>query len=150
MEGELGRYLTSFLEHLRVRRSANTVRAYRTDLSQLATEVAAVGDLTPDRLRLWLRRCAPTPVTRARKLSAARAFVRYLRTVGAIDHDPTDVLEAPYKRKRLPKALSPRQAQELLDQDAESRTPLRDRALLELMYSAGLRVSELVGIDLDD
>ncbi|RYG36127.1 tyrosine recombinase XerC [bacterium] len=150
MEGELGLLLASFLEHLQVRRSANTVRAYGTDLSQLVTEVAAVSDLTPDRLRLWLRRSAPTPVTRARKLSSARAFVRYMRTVGAIDHDPTDVLEAPYKRKRLPKALSARQAQELLDQDAESRTPLRDRALLELMYSAGLRVSELVGIDLGD
>ncbi|CAN5673038.1 tyrosine recombinase XerC [soil metagenome] len=150
MDGELGRYLTSFLDHLCVRRSANTVRAYKADLSPLVADLSGPQDLSAERIRLWLRRSAPTPVTRARKLSAARAFVRYLRAVGALDHDPTDVLEAPYKRKRLPKALSANQAKELLDQETESRTPLRDRALLELMYSAGLRVSELVGIDLPE
>lgn len=140
-----------FLDHLKVRRSPNTWRAYGSDLAQLATFLNGEADLSTDRLRLFLRKHAPSPVTRARKLSTLRAFVRFLKAIGELDHDPTEPLEAPYRRKRLPRALSQDQAVELLDQeDLKSRTPARDRAVLELMYSAGIRVSELVGLDLPD
>jgi integrase/recombinase XerC len=139
-----------FLASLAARRSANTVRSYGSDLQQLNAFLRGEFDLDPIRLRNYLRKHAPTPVTRARKLSTLRSFVKYLKAAGLIDHDPTEALEAPYRRKRLPKALSQLQTSDLLDQEVETRTPLRDRALLEMMYSAGLRVSELVGIDLRD
>jgi integrase/recombinase XerC len=76
--------------------------------------------------------------------------VKYLRAAEVLQNDPTEILEAPFRRKRLPKALSQGQTTQLLDQATVSKTPLRDRALLELMYSAGLRVSELVGINITD
>jgi site-specific recombinase XerD len=141
-------FIQQFLDNLAARRSANTVRSYGSDLAQLSSFLNGEFDLTPDRLRLYLRKHAPTPVTRARKLSAVRTFVKYLKATGRLDGDPTEILEAPIRRKRLPKALSRTQATELLDQEAAGRSPLRDRALLELMYSAGLRVSELVSLDL--
>jgi len=142
--------IQQFLDHLAARRSPNTVRSYGSDLGQLSTYLEGKVDLRTERLRLYLRRHAPTPVTRARKLSTLRAFIRFLRTIGEIDEDPTEAIEAPIRRKRLPKALSQTQAAELLDQDAEGRNAIRDRALLELMYSAGLRVSELVGLNVGD
>ncbi|CAN5454016.1 site-specific tyrosine recombinase XerD [soil metagenome] len=107
-------------------------------------------DLSSGKLRLYLRRYGSTPVTRARKLSTLRAFVKYLKAAGRLTDDPTEVLEAPIRRKRLPKALSAVQTSELLDQEAPTVNPKRDRAMLELMYSAGLRVSELVGANLED
>lgn len=137
-----------FLDHLAARRSANTVRAYGSDLAQLAYYTSGAFDLRTEVLRGFLRKHAPTPITRARKLSTLRAFVRFLKLVGLIDHDPTEPLEAPIRRKNVPKALSQAEASDLLDQASPGKTPLRDRALLELMYSAGLRVSELVGLDL--
>jgi integrase/recombinase XerC len=147
---ELDELIQQFLDHLAARRSPNTVRSYGSDLSQLATSLNGRFEMTPDKLRLYLRRYGRTPVTRARKLSSIRAFVRFLMAIGRLSHDPTEIIEAPIRRKRLPKALSQSQAAQLLDQDMESRSPLRDRALLEIMYSAGLRVSELVGINQED
>ncbi|MDR3689561.1 MAG: tyrosine recombinase XerC [Fimbriimonas sp.] len=146
----LDTWIQQFLDHLAVHRSANTVRSYGSDLAQLAAYLKGEFDLTPDRLRGYLRKHAPTPVTRARKLSTLRSFVKYLRAAGVITSDPTEILEAPFRRKRLPKALTQNQAATMLDQESAGRTPLRDRALLELMYSAGLRVSELVGVNLTD
>jgi integrase/recombinase XerC len=149
-EPSLDDLIQQFLDHLAARRSPNTVRSYGSDLAQLASVLDGKFDLSPERLRSYLRKCAPTSVTRARKLSSLRAFVRYLKAAGRLDHDPTEALEAPIRRKRLPKALSQTQAGELLDQEDAGRTPVRDRALLELMYAAGLRVSELVGVNLSD
>lgn len=140
--------IQEFLDHLAVRRSPHTVRSYGTDLAQLAEHLKGEFDLAPERLRAYLRRFGTTPVTRARKLSALRAFVRYLKRAGHLDSDPTEVLEAPIRRKRLPKALTQAQAEALLDQPIEGRTPRRDRALLELMYAAGLRASETVSLNL--
>lgn len=150
-DGQLDNLIQRFTDHLGARRSPNTVRAYGSDLGQLSSYLNGEFDLSPDRLRLFLRKHAPTPVTRARKLSTLRAFVRFLKAVGVLQNDPTEALEAPIRRKRLPKALSQDQAVELLDQPREEiKTAVRDRALLEVMYSAGIRVSELVGLDLPD
>jgi integrase/recombinase XerC len=147
---DLGPLIDDFLAHLSARRSANTVRAYGADLKQLNETARNIEEFTADRCRSYLRLHATTPVTRARKLSTLRAFSRYLRRLGILATDPTEALEAPIRRRKLPKNLSQTEATELLDQTAETRTPLRDRALLELMYSAGLRVSEVVGVDLVD
>jgi len=143
-------HVQRFLDHLAARRSANTVRSYGTDLAQLSAYTNDRFEMSPDRLRGYLRKYAPTPVTRARKLSTLRTFVKYLRAAEVLAADPTEVLDAPFRRKKLPKALSMRQAAEMLDQEDSGRTPMRDRALLEFMYSAGLRVSELVGVNVAD
>ncbi|HVT12096.1 MAG TPA: site-specific tyrosine recombinase/integron integrase [Fimbriimonadaceae bacterium] len=146
----LDQRIQEFLDHLASRRSAHTVRSYGSDLAQLSEFLNGEFDLSPAKLRLYLRKYGSSPVTRARKLSTLRTFAKYLRQAGHLDLDPTESLEAPIRRKRLPKALSQDQATELLDQAEAGRTPLRDRALLELMYAAGLRASEVVGVNLKD
>lgn len=144
---DLDKLIQQFLDHLAARRSPHTVRSYGADLAQLA---ATTRELRPENLRAYLRKHGTSPVTRARKLSSLRSFVRFLKSIGEIEHDPTESLEAPLRRRRLPKALSQLQTADLLDQPGESKTPFRDRALLELMYAAGLRASEVVGIDLPE
>ena len=143
-------HIDGFLLHLSARRSANTVKAYGADLKPLRTEIAELSSFNPEQLRGFLRKHTATPITRARKLSTLRTFAGYLRQLDLIPTDPTESLEAPIRRRRLPKALSSTETTSLLDQDAQTRTPLRDRALLELMYGAGLRVSELVGVNMPD
>lgn len=152
MSETLDTLIQRYLDHLRATRSPHTLRSYGSDLAQLAGTVgggAAPERLEPEVLRAYLRRFGKTPVTRARKLASLRGFVRFLKSLGHIDSDPTEALEAPIRRRRLPKSLSQHQAVELLDQEDLGRTPKRDRALLELMYAAGLRASEVVGVDLD-
>ncbi|MBI1757382.1 MAG: tyrosine recombinase XerC [Fimbriimonas ginsengisoli] len=143
--------IQEFLDSLAARRAAHTVRSYGSDLAQLARHLEGAADrLTPEGLRSYLRRYGSTPQTRARKLSSVRSFVRYLRRGGLLDTDPAELLEAPIRRRRLPKSLSQAQTGELLDQPDKGRTPLRDRAMLELLYGAGLRAAELVGANLSD
>jgi len=107
-------------------------------------------DLSTSNLRAFLREHGGSSVTRARKLSTLRSFVRHLKRAGVMKDDPTAPLEAPIKRKKLPKALSMVQTEELLDQSAQSAFPLRDRAMLELMYAAGLRASEVASTNMQD
>jgi integrase/recombinase XerC len=146
----LDRYIQDFLDNIQARRSEHTVRSYGSDLAQLSTHLEGSFDLTPQNLRAYLRKFGSSPVTRARKLSTLRSFVKYLKAAGHLQKDPTETLEAPIRRKRLPKALSQFQATELLDQPQEGKTPLRDQALLELMYAAGLRAAETVGVNLHE
>jgi integrase/recombinase XerC len=146
----LDQRIQEFLDHLASRRSPHTVRSYGSDLAQLSVSLNGEFDLSPSRLRLYLRKYGSSPVTRARKLSALRTFAKYLKQAGHLQLDPTESLEAPIRRKSLPKALSLDQTTELLDQAEGGRTPLRDRALLELMYAAGIRASEVVGVNQSD
>ena len=140
--------IEQFLDYLRPRRSAATVRAYKADLSQLSIHLAGEFTLSAISLRGYLRKHGRTPRTRARKLSSLKAFTKYLKSAGLLSEDPTEALEAPFRRQHLPKALSQEQTSEFLDQPEKTRTPLRDKALLELIYAAGLRASEAVGVDL--
>lgn len=140
--------IQEFLDNLAARRSAHTVRAYGSDLAQLAAHLGGALDFAPSRLHGYLRKYGSSPVTRARKLSCLRSFVRFLKRTGRLDSDPTEALDAPVRRRRLPKAVTTNQATDLLDQADLGKTPLRDRALLELMYAAGLRAAEVVGLDL--
>ncbi|HEY3970709.1 MAG TPA: tyrosine recombinase, partial [Solirubrobacteraceae bacterium] len=85
------------------------------------------------------------------KAACLRSFYRHLRREGLIEHDPTADLRGPPKTKRLPKVLSREQVAKLLAQPKGSEPlALRDRALLELMYACGLRVSEAIGLELSD
>jgi site-specific recombinase XerD len=142
--------IQSFLDNLAAKRSAATVRSYGSDLAQLSKHLDGEFKLEPNALRGYLRTYAPKPITRARKLSTLRSFVKYLKRIGKLDSDPTETLEAPIRRRSLPKALSHSQAESLLDQEDASPNAARDRAILELLYGGGLRVSEACGANLGD
>jgi integrase/recombinase XerC len=143
-------FIQEFLDSMRARRSEHTVRSYGVDLSQLSIYLSGQFELTTEGIRGYLRKYGSSPVTRARKLSAVRSFVKYLKLTERLSIDPTEPLEAPIQRKRLPKALSQLQAGDLLDNGTGGRTPLRDQAMLELMYAAGLRAAETVGVNLHE
>ena len=158
--------LKQFLQFLRLNRnaSAHTVRAYESDLSQFLKHVAATagirrGDLTPahlDRLAIRnfladLHKRGLSRASAARKLAAARTFLRYLRREGLMDDDSATLVPTPKREVRMPAHLSEDEMTRLLDAPGDDG-PLgrRDRAILELFYASGLRLSELVGLDLDD
>lgn len=141
--------IQGFLAQIKVRRAEQTHRAYESDLNQLLKFAGGGAQLDTELLRSYLRTYGKTPATRARKLSTLRTFCGYLHRNGHIPTDPTEGLQAPIKRKRLPKALSALETSDLLDQTPPSQTPKRDLALLELLYSAGLRASEVVGLNMD-
>jgi site-specific recombinase XerD len=141
--------IQGFLDRISATRSPHTVRSYGSDLSQLSEHVETLSDFNEQAVRRWLREKGKTPTTRSRKLSAARSFVQHLLDLDLIKEDPTEGIEAPYRRKKLPKAISQQQAEALLDQPSIGKHPERDRAILELAYGAGLRASELVSVDLN-
>jgi integrase/recombinase XerC len=157
--------LSGFLEFLEFNRavSPHTVRAYESDLSQFLAHVAAGSgrrraDLGPDdvtlaSLRGFLAELHARGVARAsvaRKISAVRTFARYLRREGLIEGDPTTLVTAPRIEKRIPRHLGVDEMTKFLETPDTSH-PLgrRDRAILEVFYASGLRLSELVGLDLD-
>jgi len=151
-----------FLERLRVEEGASplTVSAYRRDLCRLATflasrrrtlETARPGDLVA--YLEALRAAGLSPRSLARTLAAIRGVYRFARAAGRLRNDPAGLLETPRLPRRLPRALSKANAQALVEAaGGDGPRPLRDRALLELLYGSGLRASELVGLrpgDLD-
>lgn len=162
----LREHLKAFLRFLELNRnvSPHTVRAYESDVAQYLAWVAAgrevrisqlpVSGLDAQSVRDWvaaLNRAGQARATVARKLSGARAFMQYLRREGIIEHDPTAAAVAPRLDKTIPVHLSEAEMAALLD-GIDTRTSLgrRDRAMFELFYASGLRLSELVGVDLED
>jgi integrase/recombinase XerC len=159
-------HLKAFLEYLALNRnaSAHTVRAYDSDLTQFLGHAAGaagckVRDLAPaqlDRLALRgflgdLHKQGLTRATAARKLAAARTFLRYLRREGVIDDDPGALVATPKRDVRMPAHLSEEEMSALIDAPVGATALVqRDRAILELFYASGLRLSELVGLDVDD
>lgn len=152
--------LERFLERLEVERnvSANTLRAYRSDLEQLLAfadrDGRSVQEIDHRFLRRYLAYLQTSHRSRrtiARKLSAARTFYRFLVLSGETEVNPAALLTAPASERRLPKVASVETVRELLAAP-ETSTPLgqRDRAILEVLYGGGLRVGELVGLDLDN
>jgi integrase/recombinase XerC len=150
----------AFLGHLATERQASphTLRCYEDDLSQFAGYLLeAVGEgadptaVDARRLRsyaAWLGTRGYAASTVSRRLASLRSFFRYLRRQGAIAGDPAGGLRNPKQPKRLPKPLGVEDVARLLD-SIPTATPLgvRDRAMFETMYGGGLRVSELVGLD---
>ena len=159
-------HLKAFLAYLKLNRhvSPHTVRAYESDVTQYLAWVASEKDrkisaLTPADLDLTsvqshladLGKAGKARSSVARKLSALRTFVRYLRREELIEHDPTARAVAPRRDQTLPTHLSEPEIARLIETPSTG-DPLgrRDRAILEVFYASGLRLSELVGIDLED
>ena len=155
-----------FLNFLAVEKNAsgNTIAAYRNDLTQFDrfsqaaclerkhqswravdgdTVVAFVADL---RARSY------KDATVARKVAAVKSFFGFLTAEGLVDQDPTENLKSPQVGKSLPRSLTAQEVDELLEQPARKNSPesRRDKAMLELLYATGLRVTELVSLDIAD
>lgn len=162
----LGAAVERFLRYLAAERraSAHTSSAYRGDLEQLLSHVRTRrrerGDARPLRpadvdvlaLRGWLGELARShaPPSVARKIAAARALFRYLVRRGEVEKSPAAELSLPKTRRPLPTFLGVDAAKEVVLSPAASEAEdLRDRAILEMLYGSGLRVSELCGLDLD-
>ncbi|MGH3105085.1 MAG: tyrosine recombinase [Gaiellaceae bacterium] len=144
--------LEGFLALLAARRSQRTVEAYRRDLGALAAwlgrSAASASTEDLERYVAELRAAGLAPATVGRRVAAARSFFRHLVLLGARTDNPAAELELPRRVRRLPRTLSVGEAERLIEASAGA-TPraLRDRALVELLYGAGLRVSEAVGLD---
>jgi len=156
-----------FLNYLTVEKgySKNTIEAYRNDLHQLASfveeEAAKRGAIPPwsifDRQSmlsylLQLKERGYTATTMARKIAATKSFFSFMVSEGVMKTDPTEDVRSPKVGKSLPKPITVSQVRHLLEQTAAKSTPeaKRDRAMLELLYASGMRVSELVSLNLDD
>ena len=144
-------------------RSLHTARAYRADVSQLLWRAAAAGaceleELDLALLRGWLAAMTRSGLARstmARRASAARTFTAWASRTARMSHDPATRLVAPRRDQHLPTVLRADQSAALLDlatvrADDGEPVHLRDRAALELLYATGIRVAELVGLDLGD
>jgi integrase/recombinase XerD len=141
-----------FLALLAARRAPRTVDAYRRDLADLTRFLGRPpGEASADDVEAWLadlRARGQAPSSIARRAAAARAFYRHLVLLGQREDNPAADVELPRRRPRLPRTLSPNEVERLIDA-ANGTTPraIRDRALVELLYGAGLRVSEAVGLE---
>jgi integrase/recombinase XerD len=142
----------SFLIVGAARLAPRTIEAYRDDLQHVTAFLGgSPADATHDRLQAYvaqLRADGRAATTIARRIAALRSFYRHQVLVGARADNPAAELELPKRRRALPKTLSPGEMERLIDA-AAGTTPRaqRDQALVELMYGAGLRVSEAVGLD---
>src|SRR5438270_406565 len=159
MTDQLQTQIDSFLEYIAAERnfSDNTASAYRNDLSQFSGYLRDTGhdswDLSRGTLQgyhsfLWKRKYRDTTV--ARKIAAVRSFLHFLQAEGVVDGDLTEHLISPKVGKYLPHSISPAEVEELLSKP-ETGTPtgLRDRAMLHLLWDTGMRVTELITLDLD-
>lgn len=155
--------LAEFLRHLATEKNASalTIKSYREDLVQAiehfrekSPAAREPSQLTTRMLRAylaWLHEQGYAKTTMARRLAALRSWLRFLCRQGALSANPADGLRGPRQDKKLPHFLSEAQLAQLVGTpSADGPLGVRDRAILETLYSAGLRVSELVGLDQDD
>lgn len=160
--------INSFISSLSVEKgfSNNTLDAYKNDLSQFAEFIckqAAKEDkqqvtwVTVDRAIILdylvtLREKSYAPATMARKVAAIKSFFNFLVAEGALKNNPTEGITGPKVGKALPKAISVEEVEKLLEQPDKVNTPegKRDKAMLELLYATGMRVSEMVSLNVRD
>ena len=145
-------HLEGFLALLAARRAPRTVTEYTRDLAELTAWLGrSPASATSDELERYvaqLRARGLSAATIARRAAAARSFYRHLVLVGARRDNPAAELALPRRTRRLPRTLSPGEAERLVEAAAGSAPrALRDRALVELLYGAGLRVSEAVALE---
>ena len=157
----LGQPLRAYLDYLRdeKRASAHTVSAYNRELQRLARYLDGQGARSWSRIKRTdaqsfitaLHRQGLAPASVSRSLAAARGFYRFLkrRRIEPLKTDPFGAVRAPRAARKLPEVLNTEQAGRLVDFRPGNLLDLRDRAMLELFYSCGLRLSELVALDSD-
>jgi integrase/recombinase XerC len=160
MEAPAQEWLARFFDYLRNERrlSPRTLDAYRHDLAALVGfcsdhGIAAWSDLDAHRVRAFVaarHRAGLSGRSLQRQLSSIRALYRYLLREGVADHDPAADVRAPRSGRRLPTTLDVEQVGRLVGFTGTAPLDRRDRALFELCYSSGLRLAELVGLDLPD
>lgn len=160
MKGEAALQREAFFRHLHGERrlSPLTLGSYRRDLESLAAFCTAQAIETwpsldvagARRFAAQLHRQGLNGRSIARTLSGIRSFYRYLLREGVSTHNPFNGISAPKAGKRLPKALSVEQATKLVEIPANDPLAIRDRAMLELLYSSGLRLAELVSLNVSD
>ena len=160
--------VNEFLEFLSVEKGAsgNTIAAYRNDLGQLEEFIVGENKNGNGHMIQWpqvnqsrvmeyilhLKAQSYAEATVARKVAAVKSFFSFLQAEGKLKANPTEQLASPKVGKMLPKPLTVQEIDELLEQPSRRNTPeaKRDRAMLEIMYATGLRVTELVSLDLTD
>ncbi len=145
----------AFLHSLEAARGASehTVRAYASDLASFVEFVEGRPEVDRSTVRAYLATLAPNdyaPATVARKLAALRSFFRFLVRSGYRTDDPMRGIRTPKQPHRLPKFLRGEEVQALMEAPDKSPAGLRDRALLEVLYGAGLRASEAIHLDVGD
>jgi integrase/recombinase XerD len=154
--------IEQFLNHITEVKgySSNTLAAYNNDLTQFLSFLRGRIDgweqvnrqVIIDYIMSMKSDQEYASSTVARKVAAIKSFFHYMLDKGELEDDPTATLDSPKVRKRLPKAIPAKDLERLLSEPAKEQTPkaLRDRALMEVLYATGLRVTELVSLDVDD
>ncbi|MGA9375877.1 MAG: site-specific integrase, partial [Mycobacterium sp.] len=170
--GVLDEQVQGYLDHLTIERgvAANTLSSYRRDLRRYAehltgrgiADVRAVGETDVSDFLVALRKGDPdsgvsalSAVSAARTLVAVRGLHRFLTAEGVVEVDVARAVKPPTPTRRLPKSLTLDEVVALLeaaggDRESDGPLTLRNRALLEVLYSTGARISEAVGLDIDD
>lgn len=153
-------FLDMFFDHLSADRglSENTVAAYRRDLLRFADfleekKITSPGKVTCEVVEFMerLSREGLSPRSRARSLSAVRGFFRFLLTEGVLEHNPAQDVDFPGMSRALPKVLPESDVERLLKSPSpDDAFGMRDKAMLEIIYATGVRVTELVGLGLGD
>ena len=163
----MNEFVENFLHYMTVERGAspNTLAAYRNDLNQLTEFLQSPNlvsnkgivweDITEQRISeyvLYLHGLGYSETTRARKIASTKSLFGFLVDEGTLEGNPTSNISAPRIGRSLPEALTIEEVDRLLAAPGQIHTPeaIRDQAMLELLYASGMRVSELLSIDLDD
>ena len=143
--------ISQYLEYLELEKglSSNTIDAYRRDLYSFAENVSDIHEIGRNYINSYVRTLkehgyAPTSIIR--KVASIRGFFKWVSSMSILDKNPASTLEQPKVPKRLPKVISLKEIEEMLHSDL---TPLQ-AVVMELLYSCGLRVSELVNLKLND
>lgn len=158
--------ISKYLRYLKIERNASphTITSYETDLGQFLRFAAAFFETDEDdvsleqverlTIRLWLGELSDQGLAKstiARKVAAIRSFFKYCFKRGMIQQNPAHLLIVPKQDKPLPKTATPEDIDRMMDiADGESPGEIQDKAILELFYSTGIRVSELVGLNTGD
>lgn len=163
MEGDagMGNLIGEFIDYLSTERglAMNTLESYGRDLRQYSMFLQKDGNVPFERASrnqvvgylLTLQKQGKATATVARRLAALKAFYQYLLRQRYIERDPTSNVDSPKLQKKLPKVLTIGEVERLLGQPAnDSPQSLRDKAMLELLYATGIRVSELISLNLSD
>lgn len=152
----ISKLVRQFLDYLLVERglSENTISAYSRDLNEFVSFTGDILGVTTGDISRYLerlRQLGRTSSTIDRKVDAIRGFYKFLVREGLIRHNPTDILEPIKSWHKLPSVLSIREVEMLLEHpDLSTPLGIRDKALLELLYATGLRVSEVINLKIDD